>query len=69
MILHYLLFSPKYFELSSSQHRTYLVVQICLSMQGTGFDSLVWGDPTCRGATKPMHNYGACAQQQEKPLQ
>ena len=38
-----------------------LVVQwlrICLPMQGTQVRSLVWEDPTCRGATKPVrHNY------------
>ena len=32
--------------------------------------SLGWEDPTCLGATKSMlHNYWACALQQEKPLQ
>ena len=31
-------------------------------MQETQVWSLVWEDPTCSGATKPMcHNYGACA--------
>ena len=38
-----------------------LVVQwlrICLPMQGTRVRALVWEDPTCRGATKPVsHNY------------
>ena len=38
-----------------------LVVQwlrICLLMQGTRVRVLVWEDPTCRGATRPMsHNY------------
>ena len=42
-----------------------LVVQwlgICLPVQGTRVRSLVWEDPTCRGATRPMsHNYWACA--------
>ena len=41
--------------------RTSLVVQwlrICLPMEGTNVQSLVWEDPTCRRATKPMrHNY------------
>ena len=40
---------------------TSLVVQwlrIRLSMQGTWVQALVWEDPTCRGATKPVrHNY------------
>ena len=31
---------------------------ICLPMQGTRVRALVWKDPTCRGATKPVsHNY------------
>ena len=31
-------------------------------MQGTWVRALVWEDPTCRGATRPMsHNYWACA--------
>ena len=31
---------------------------ICLPMQGTWVRALVWEDPTCRGATKPVcHNY------------
>ena len=38
-----------------------LVVQwlrICLLVQGTWVRALVWEDPTCRGATKPVsHNY------------
>ena len=37
-------------------------LRIHLPMQGTRVRSLVWEDPTCRGATKPMHhNYWACA--------
>ena len=38
-----------------------LVVQwlgVCLLVQGTRVQALVWEDPTCRGATGPMsHNY------------
>ena len=35
---------------------------ICLPMQGTRVRSLVWEDPTCCWATKPVHhNYWACA--------
>ena len=38
-----------------------LVVQwlrICLPMQGTRVRALVWEDPTCRRATRPVsHNY------------
>ena len=48
-------------------------LRICLPMQGTQVQALVWEDPTCRGATRPVsHNYwactsGACAPQQERP--
>ena len=57
---------------------TSLVVQwlrIRLPMQGTRVRALVWEDPTCHGATRPVsHNYwacasGACAPQQERPRQ
>ena len=59
-----------------STNRASLVAQwlrICLPMQGTRVRALVWEDPTCRGATRPVsHNYwacvsGACAPQQERP--
>ena len=37
-------------------------LRIRLPMQGTWVWSLVQEDPTCRGATKPVHhNYWACA--------
>ena len=37
-------------------------LRICLPMQGTWVRALVWEDPTCRGAAKPVrHNYRACA--------
>ena len=43
------------------EYGTSLVAQwlrICLPMQGTWVQALVWEDPTCRGATKPVrHNY------------
>ena len=48
-------------------------LRICLPVQGTWVRALVWEDPTCRGATRPVsHNYwacasGACAPQQERP--
>ena len=33
-------------------------LRICLLMQGTRVRALVWEDPTCHGATRPMsHNY------------
>ena len=33
-------------------------LRVCLPMQATQVRALVWEDPTCRGATKPMrHNY------------
>ena len=48
-----------------SEYGASLVAQwlrICLLMQETRVRALVWEDPTCRGATKPMrHNYWACA--------
>ena len=32
-------------------------LRICLIMQGTRVRALVWEDPTCRGATRPVsHN-------------
>ena len=46
---------------SNRKSRTSLVTQwlrICLPMQGTQVQALVWEDSTCRGATKPVrHNY------------
>ena len=36
-------------------------LRICLPMQGTRVWALVREDPTCHGATKPVHNYWACA--------
>ena len=33
-------------------------LRICLPIQGTWVRALVWEDPTCRGATRPVsHNY------------
>ena len=44
-----------------TQCRAFLVAQwlkICLLMQGTRVRALVWEDPTCCGATRPVsHNY------------
>ena len=38
--------------------------KIHLPMQEIGVWSLVWKEPTCHGATKPVgHNYWACAQE------
>ena len=32
-------------------------LRVCLQMQGTRVQALVWEDPTCRGATRPVsHN-------------
>ena len=43
------------------RHRASLVAQwlrICLLMQGTRVRALVWEDPICHGATRPVsHNY------------
>ena len=41
--------------------------RIHLPMQGTQVQALVQEDPTCRGATKPMHNYWACEPQLLSP--
>ena len=50
---------PRSFLKASS--RASLVAQwlrICLPMQGTRVRALVWEDPTCHGATRPVsHNY------------
>ena len=47
--------------LLNEKHRASLVAQwlrICLPMQGTRVRALVWEDPTCHGATRPVsHNY------------
>ena len=33
-------------------------LRVCLPMQGTRVQALVWEDPTCRRATGPVsHNY------------
>ena len=51
-------------HIKSTYHQVSLVAQwlrIRLPMQGAWVRALVWEDPTCSGATKPMrHNYGAC---------
>ena len=48
-------------ELRKAIDRAFLVVQwlrVCLPMQGTRVRALVWEDPTCRRATRPVsHNY------------
>ena len=58
---------PHNFFLTEKISRTSLVVQwlrIHLPVQGTQVLSLVWEDPTCRGAARPMrHNYWACKPQ------
>ena len=57
-------FLSKLYQVSVPQenfHGASLVAQwlrICLPMQGTRVRALVWEDPTCRGATRPVsHNY------------
>ena len=43
--------------LKNRKHWASLVVQwlrICLPRQGTRVRALVWEDPTCRGATRPV---------------
>ena len=50
---------------SKCKTRAFLVAQwlgICLPMQGTRVRALVWENPTCLRATKPVHHsYWACA--------
>ncbi|XP_059759130.1 ras-related protein Rap-2a isoform X2 [Balaenoptera ricei] len=49
----------KYGTYKTILSRTSLVAQrlrIRLPMQGTRVRALVWEDPTCRGATKPVHH-------------
>ena len=71
-----IMFTALHSCLSKAGHRASLVAQwlgICLPTQGTRVRALVWEDPTCRGAARPVsHNYwawasGACAPQQERP--
>ena len=54
-----------YYNVMIIEIGTSLVVQwlrIHLPKQGTQVRALVWEDPTCHGATKPVHhNYWACA--------
>ena len=49
---------------NKGNRRTSLLAQwlrICLPMQGIWVLSLVWQNPTCQGATKPVHhNFWAC---------
>ena len=60
-----------------TKERASLVAQwlgVCLPVQGTRVQALVWEDPTCRGAARPVgHNYwacasGACARQREAAI-
>ena len=48
-------------HLENGKDRASLLAQwlgVCLPVQGTRVRALVWEDPTCRGATRPVsHNY------------
>ena len=61
----YLHIFPEFCHLKCYCFGTSLVVQwlgVCLPIQGTRVRALVWEDPTCHGAAKPMcHKYWACA--------
>ena len=61
----WLSFNQLYSKKKTYETRASLVAQwlrIHLPMQGTRVPALVWEDPTCRGATKPMRqNFWACA--------
>ena len=74
----FLIFKKKLVTISASQLSglkpqpgTSLVAQwlrICLPMQRTWVRALVWEDPSCHGATKPVHhNYQAHVLQLLKP--
>ena len=56
----YTMLYVKYISIKT-KNRASLVAQwlrVCLPMQGTRVRVLVWEDPTCRGATRPVsHNY------------
>ena len=49
-------------------------LRVCLPMQGTWVRALVWEDPTCRGAARPVSHdcwacaSGACARQREAAM-
>ena len=46
------------FKITSGASLVAQWLRICLLMQGTRVRALVWEDPTCRGATRPVsHNY------------
>ena len=51
----------EYYSAIKKNERASLVIQwlrICLPMQGTRVQALVWEDPTCRRAARPVsHNY------------
>ena len=51
--------SKKTMQFKNGQRGTSLVVQrlgICLPMQGSRVRALIWEDPACRGATRPLHH-------------
>ena len=51
-----------YFKIPTRASLVAQWLRICLPMQGTRVWALGWEDPTCHGATKPVHhNYWACA--------
>ena len=52
--------TQRYYLKESGEFPVVQWLRICLLMQGTWVQSLVWEDPTCCGATKPVcHNYWA----------
>ena len=58
-----------YFKLTIGTSLMAQWLRICLPMQGTRVQALVREDPTCRGATKPVHhNYWAHVLQLLKPV-
>ena len=69
LIVEQILFSPYFHNCLSLEERIWIGaslaaqwLRVCLPMQGTRVRALVWEDPTCRGATRPVsHSYWACA--------
>ena len=52
--MHYLHMAIKHFKKALRASLVAQWLRICLPMQGTRVRALVWEDPTCHGATRPM---------------
>ena len=57
-VIDFLLFLKEHKNIISRASLVAQWLRICLLMQETRVRALVWEDPTCRGATRPVsHNY------------